>query len=265
LVIAPFQGYGKAASTAGITAPEAVGGAAVFGTATTGSSHDIKAIPGLWADQNGPAAALRQRGADPAQPLSSAMLHDRKAVLMDRLGWDLRSPDGLHELDQYDAEDTLYLIVHQAGSGRHLGSVRLLPTTGPHLLGDVFPHLCLDGVPRGDDVMEITRLVTAPGLSRAEALQVRRQLSIALFEHGLAHGIRRFTMVTHMPWLPSLLSIGWDAEPLGLPHGEGKMAVAALQIHVDAITLQRLRTAWEMPGIILTDDIRIGGEGELAN
>jgi N-acyl-L-homoserine lactone synthetase len=237
----------------------------MFGTATTGSSHDIQAVPGLWSDANGTAAALRQQGADLRHGLSSAMLRDRKTVLVDRLGWDLESPDGLHEIDGYDGDDTLYLIVHQAETGRHLGSVRLLPSTGPHLLGDVFPHLCFDGVPRGPDVMEITRLVTAPGLNRAEALQVRRQLSIALFEHALDHGIARYTMVTHMPWLPSLLSIGWDAEPLGLPHGEGKDAVAALQILVNRETLDRLRGAWEMPGTMLGETIRIGGEGELAN
>jgi N-acyl-L-homoserine lactone synthetase len=239
----------------------------MFGTATTGTSHDIKAISGLWADANGQARADRLSGANPASnPLASAMLRDRKTVLMDRLGWDLTSPDGLHEIDGYDGEDTLYLVVHQAQTGRHLGSVRLLPSTGAHLLGDVFPHLCVDGVPRGADVMEITRLVTAPGLNRSEALQVRRQLSIALFEHALAHGITRFTMVTHMPWLPSLLSIGWDAEPLGMPHGDGQDAVAALQILIKADTLARLRSAWDMPGMVLpADDIRIGWGGEQAN
>ena len=217
----------------------------MFGSARTGTSHDIRAIPGLWRDGHGEAAALASRGL--AQPaLRSAMLKDRKTVLIDQLGWDLQSPDGLHELDAYDGEDTLYLIVYQPETGRHLGSVRLLPSTGPHLLGDVFPHLCLGGVPVGPDVCEITRLVTTPGLARAEALQVRRQLSIALFEHALAAGITRYTMVTHMPWLPSLLSIGWDAEPLGLPHGEGNEAIAALQILVNETTLFRLREAWAM-------------------
>lgn len=223
---------------------------AMFGTAQQGSSHDIHAIPGPWRDAAGEARAVRSQGA--ARPaLHRAMLRDRKIVLIDRLGWDLESPDGLHEIDSYDADDTLYLIVHQPETGRHLGSVRLLPSTGPHLLGDIFPHLCAAGVPVGADVWEITRLVTAPGLSRAEALQVRRQLSIALFEHALEQGITRYTMVTHMPWLPSLLSIGWDAEPLGLPAGEGVNAVAALQIFVNAETLFRLRAAWAMPPRVL--------------
>lgn len=226
----------------------------MFGTARAGTSHDITALAGPWRDAAGEARALRSRGAAPGiAALRSAMLKDRKTVLIDRLGWDLQSPDGLHELDAYDQDDTLYLIVHQAETGRHLGSVRLLPSTGAHLLGDHFAHLCADGVPTGPDVCEITRLVTAPGLNRAEALQVRRQLSIALFEHALDAGITRYTMVTHMPWLPSLLSIGWDAEPLGLPAGEGADAVAALQIFVNAQTLDRLRAAWVMPPQVLPD------------
>ena len=183
------------------------------------------------------------------------MLKDRKIVLMDRLGWDLQSPDVLHELDEYDDEDTLYLIVHQPETGRHLGSVRLLPSTGA--------HLCADGVPAGPDVWEITRLVTAPGLTRAEALQVRRQLAIALQEHALANRIQIYIMVTHLPWLPSLLSIGWDAEPLGLPHGEGVNAVAALRIHIDETTLQRLRAAWAIARPVLSPP-PIGRENEQA-
>ncbi len=237
----------------------------MFGTSTTGTSPVVQAIPGLWRYGNGEAAALssRSHGA-----LRFSMLKDRKIVLMDRLGWDLQSPDGLHEIDEYDGDDTLYLIVHQPGTGRHLGSVRLLPSTGPHLLGDKFPHLCAEAVPEGHDVCEITRLVTAPGLSRAEALQVRRQISIALFEHALTAGITRYTMVTHLPWLPSLLSIGWDAEPLGLPHGEGVNAVAALQILVNETTLQRLRAAWALPFMVLPEPVlsppAIGGENKLA-
>jgi acyl homoserine lactone synthase/acyl-homoserine lactone synthase len=62
-------------------------------------------------------------------------------------------------------------------------------------------------------------------------------------------------MVTHLPWLPSLLSIGWDAEPLGMPHGDGpngdRDAVAALQIVVNAGTLARLRYAWDLPDAVL--------------
>jgi N-acyl-L-homoserine lactone synthetase len=233
----------------------------MFGTARAGSSHDIIAIPGGYADADGPAAAAALAGH--GSPLARAMLRDRKTVFIDRLGWDLQSPDGLHEIDQYDGPDTLYLLVHQPSTGRHLGSVRLLPSMGPHLLTDHFPFLCADGVPRGPDVWEITRLVTAPGLDRSQALQVRRQLSLALFDQALALGVTRYTMLTHMPWVPALLSIGWDAEPLGLPHGDGANAVCALGINVDATMRARLATAWGMAAP--PQETGIGAEPQMAS
>ena len=70
-------------------------------------------------------------------------------------------------------------------------------------------------------------------------------------------------MVTHLPWLPSLLSIGWDAEPLGLPHGEGVNAVAALRIHIDETSLQRLGAAWAIARPVLSPP-PIGRENEQA-
>lgn len=226
----------------------------MYGIASEGSSRTIAAMPGRYADAGG-AAVLERVRADmkTRSGVISNMLRDRKTVFIDQLGWDLRSPDGLREVDAYDGDDTLYLVVHQETTLRHLGSVRLLPTTGPHLIGDLYPHLCADGVPRGDDIWEITRLVTAPGLSRAHALQVRRQLSLGLFEHALAHGITRYTMMTHMAWLPSLLTIGWDAEPLGFPSGRGADAIGALQIFINPETLHRLRSAWAFAGPVLTE------------
>lgn len=47
------------------------------------------------------------------------MLKDRKIVLMDRLGWGLQLPDGLHEANEYESDDTILLVVNQPGIGRH--------------------------------------------------------------------------------------------------------------------------------------------------
>lgn len=203
------------------------------------------ARPGPWRDDSGRAAALAvtRRRTGPER-LISAMHVDRKAVFIDALNWDLSAPDGCHEIDAYDGDDTLYLIVHERGSDRHLGSVRLLPSTGPHLLGDLYPQLCEAGVPRGPDIWEITRLVTRPGLSRDEALQVRRQLVLALFEHALAAGITRYTMMTHLSWLSGLLTLGWDCEPLGLPMSSDGTEIAAMQVLVNRDSLERLRREW---------------------
>ena len=82
-------------------------------------------------------------------PLLFRTMHeDRKQVFVDMLKWDIPH-DGLREQDQYDTDDAQYLILQDKLTTEHLGSVRLLPTTRPHMLLDVFSHLCDGAVPRG--------------------------------------------------------------------------------------------------------------------
>jgi N-acyl-L-homoserine lactone synthetase len=69
----------------------------------------------------------------------------RYQVFIEMLGWQLQTADGDQELDQFDRPDTVYVIARDE-SGDIAGSARLLPTTRPYLLGDVFPHL-LHGQP----------------------------------------------------------------------------------------------------------------------
>lgn len=200
------------------------------------------------------AARIDVRGVDrlpfraaAGRPLATAMHRARKQVFIDTLGWPLACPDGEREIDRYDGPGTLYLIAADS-TGSHLGSLRLLPSTGPHLLGDLFPGLCANGVPRAAGTWEISRLVTQPGLSPAAALTVRRHLALALLEHGLATGIDRLTMVTHLQWLPSLLAIGWDAAPLGPPQADAHGSIAALEIRVTAAARAALAAEWGIPG-----------------
>jgi N-acyl-L-homoserine lactone synthetase len=179
----------------------------------------------------------------------------RKQVFVDSLKWDLKTTDGLYEIDEYDHENTIYLIVADAQTGGHLGSVRLLPTDGPHLLGDKFAQLCADGVPRGPDIYEITRLVTRPGLSRDEARQVRERLAVAVFEFALVHKVEHFTMMTHMIFLSSVIAFGWDCEPLGMPQQMDGVDVAALRIDVDAEMLAKLRRKTNLVDPVLAIDL----------
>jgi acyl-homoserine lactone synthase len=168
------------------------------------------------------------------------MHRDRKAVFVDRLKWDVPVIDGQFEVDQFDTDAAIYLVATDARHQRHLGSVRLLPSTGPHLLGDVFPHLCDKAVPTGDDVWEITRMCTHPSKD-VDGLAIRRQLVVALCEFGLLYGIRTYTVVTHVQMLSALLSIGWECEPLGEPQLVAGDMVGAMAIKISSATLQMLR------------------------
>ncbi|MEJ1968059.1 MAG: acyl-homoserine-lactone synthase [Rhizomicrobium sp.] len=169
-----------------------------------------------------------------------AMHRDRKKIFVDQLKWDVPVVDGQYEMDQFDNEDAIYLVAADPRRERHLASVRLLPSIGPHLLNDVFPQLCEADVPRGDDVWEITRLCTSPDKD-FDVKVVRRRLATALVEFGLLYGIRRYTCVTHVPYLSHLLSVGWECEPLGLPQAVGETMVGALSISVTPATLQLFR------------------------
>jgi len=61
----------------------------------------------------------------------------RKKVFADQLGWDV-SVSGLRERDRYDDLHPAYLLWCDEEKKRLFGSVRLMPTTGPTLLYDVF-------------------------------------------------------------------------------------------------------------------------------
>jgi acyl homoserine lactone synthase len=80
----------------------------------------------------------------------------RHQVFIERLGWPLESTDGC-ELDRFDRADTFHVMVEDAQS-RIAGCARLLPTTQPYLLADVFPQL-LQGVPppRDEHIWELSR------------------------------------------------------------------------------------------------------------
>lgn len=166
------------------------------------------------------------------------MHRDRKRVFVDRLKWDLEVVGGLHEVDRYDDARAVYLVALDP-SGDHAGSMRLLPTDGPHILGDHFGALCEAPPPRGPGIWEVTRFCTNPDL--ADPTLVRKQLLVALVEFALLHEVRRYTCVTHMAGLNHLLAIGWDCQPLGLPQSVGGETLGALSIDITAETLSVLR------------------------
>lgn len=182
-----------------------------------------------------------------------AMHADRKRVFVDQLKWQL-PVTGDREIDEYDTADAIYLIVQDPVTAGHLGSVRLVPTSGPHLLGDKFACLCDVGVPTGDGIWEITRLCTTPEVSGGRALAIRMQLVLALVEFGQLAGVRSYTMMTHMAYLPALLAVGWDLEPLGLPHDIGGEQIAALRITLHPETLGKLRALHDFTRPVLCTD-----------
>ncbi len=168
-----------------------------------------------------------------------AMFAARKQVFVDLLRWDLPVLDGQFEIDQFDTPDARYLILLGA-DGQHRASARLLPTTGPHILGDLYPHLCDGDVPRGPGILEISRFCLDRNQDTASRLSARNQLVTALVDHAMREGIDCYTGVAELGWLAQILRFGWQCAPLGEPHGSTGSKIGALRIRIDDQTRAEL-------------------------
>lgn len=173
------------------------------------------------------------------QRLLQSMFADRKRLFVDLFGWDVPVVDGQYEIDQFDNADTLYLIVTNA-DGAHEASIRLFPSTRPHMLGTLFPHLCPLGVPIDAGTWESTRLCLPQRHGAERRRELRNILFSAMVDVALDRGIERYTGVIPDPFRKEVLSLGWQAEPLGpavrIPGG----LIGAFLIHVRPDTPERL-------------------------
>ena len=164
-----------------------------------------------------------------------AMFEARKRVFVDLLGWDVPVVDGRFEIDQFDGAHATYVIVTDA-AGAHLASTRLLPTTRPHILGNLYLELCAGPVPTSPTIYEITRFCLDRSLNAAGRRLARNRLVSAIVDYGLVHGIARFTGVAELGWLQQILAFGWRCHPLGLPRAVGNATLGALAIDIDPAT-----------------------------
>lgn len=160
-----------------------------------------------------------------------SMFAARKSVFIDLLKWELPVLAGQYEVDAFDNEHARYLILTDS-EHNHLASARLLPTTGPHILGDIFPSLCATAPPRSPAIWEITRFCLDRRLRSGERRLLRNRLVTAIAEHALRSGIGKYTGVAEMAWLQQILSFGWDCRPLGLPLPHGSTMLGALEIDI---------------------------------
>lgn len=117
----------------------------------------------------------------------------RARVFKDRLGWEVEVTDS-QEIDIFDGLDPAY-IISLNDDGRVVGCMRLLQTTGPHMLSDVFADI-LDGEPtlRSPQVWEATRFcVDMHLLDRGRGTNsisyVTSEIMIAAFEYAMEAGV----------------------------------------------------------------------------
>jgi N-acyl-L-homoserine lactone synthetase len=163
------------------------------------------------------------------------MFADRKRLFVDLLGWDLTVEQDRWEVDAFDREDSIYLIVLDQ-TGDHIGSLRLLPSERPHILSKLLPALCPDGVPTGSTIYEVTRLCLPVRHGAAERLRIRNALITAMVDHALDAGIARLTGVVEAGFLRQILDMGWRCRALGPSRRFGGAALGAFCAEIDGAT-----------------------------
>ncbi|WP_417460130.1 acyl-homoserine-lactone synthase [Kordiimonas sp.] len=152
----------------------------------------------------------------------------RYDVFVEKMGWTLDCADGI-ERDQFDRPDTVYLLCIDS-KGKLKGAMRLLPTAKPHLMSEVFPGLCAEGVPTGKTTWEISRFYSLTGRHlMLERDRTVSELVCGLYEFALMSEITHVSCVASMVLFPTILKAGWDVTPLGLPSvSDGEVVLAFL-------------------------------------
>lgn len=152
--------------------------------------------------------------------LRDSMFRDRAIQFHDRLKWDVEvDRDGL-ERDQYDADNPLY-VIWQRSDGRHGGSMRLMPTTGPCMVNDHCTHVT-DGVTICSPLIwECTRFCLAEG---ADA-RVAGALMLAGGEVLDGFGLTNFVGVFDRRMTRIYRAIGASPTVIG-ETGEGKERIS---------------------------------------
>ena len=159
------------------------------------------------------------------------MYRERKRVFIDLLGWDVPVIAGSFEVDQFDGPDTTYVVLADR-HGSHLGSMRLLPSNRPNVLGSIFPYLCEGEAPSSPDIWEISRFCLSRGVRANERRLIRNRLISTAVSFALEHDIKAYCCVADTEWLSQILSFGWRCAPLGFPQQLDCGLVGAMRIDI---------------------------------
>ncbi|MBU9597934.1 acyl-homoserine-lactone synthase [Burkholderia multivorans] len=167
----------------------------------------------------------------------------RHKVFVQRLHWDIPgvSHDATSEWDEFDGGETVHLVALST-ENEVCGCARLMPTTGPYLLRDVFPELAGQGdSPQSSpSIWEMSRFASS-GLSD---FRTGSTAGMSLFPYAIAlarsFGATRVIGVVSRSVARLYRRFGLDLHDLGNGAAPGRTSIVACSIELDAATFDRL-------------------------
>lgn len=153
-------------------------------------------------------------------------------------GWREARSDG-REIDQFDTDAATYVLGIE--DEQVVTSARLIQTTEPHLVSEVFPHMCeATGLIRRPDWAEWTRTYVLPH-KRAGLRGTLSQLCCAVMEFAVEEGLSAVGGIQETYFMPHHRAIGWHAMALGMAREvDGEWCIVAY-IDVNETALQNVR------------------------
>lgn len=175
-----------------------------------------------------------------AKEILASLANYRYKVFVEQLGWELDTPKGI-ELDQFDRPDTFYVVARNDVNDI-IGCARLLPTTGPYLLGEIFPEL-LNGLtpPQSADVWELSRFAVMD-FNPINGLAINGQFSspitLAILHETVAYakaqGAKRLISVSPLGVERLLRNAGYKAHRAGPPKLIDGQPIIAVWVEIPA-------------------------------
>jgi len=189
------------------------------------------------------------------------MFRSRALIFSERLGWEVVVKDE-RERDRFDDENPLYLISVDPESGQYWGSLRLLPTTGPNMLRDVFPFLLSDGrVIEGASIWESSRICAIavegqPERARGGVNYVLAELLVGIGDVAAIAGLTQIVSVFDARIFRVLRAAGCNPQIIGVPRRIGDTMTYAGLFDMGEAFQHAVRTGLGIAGSVLAPDAK---------
>jgi N-acyl-L-homoserine lactone synthetase len=184
----------------------------------------------------------------------------RARVFGDRLGWEVEVTNGM-EIDRFDALDPVH-FVGLDDEGHVISCLRVLQTTGPHMLSDVF-HAILDGEPplRSATLWESTRFcvdtkrLSMTGRGHNSVSYATSELMAGSLEYARRAGIQDIVTVID-PIMNRVLKRSENApyDYVGSTKSMGKVSAMAALLDVTEERIAGIRRFAGIEGEVLLSD-----------
>lgn len=176
--------------------------------------------------------------------LLDSMFRVRRTQFADRLGWEVTVDGQGREVDWYDALGPVYVLAQNEETSECMGCMRLLPTTGPYMLRDIFGEMlnCTD-VPVSRTTWEISRLAVVADQSEQKTWgfgPTPAALIRAMLSEACQRGISAMVGVTTTSIARLMRSFGLEVEMLSKPMLIGTAKTIAFRLPVTPAVLSRV-------------------------